>query len=72
MRYIRLSAIFYSVTTSAFTYYSFAGVHFKLEDLVEQYVRETIEYRTELTEDTIPKILRLEGVEGFDSSGKAT
>ena len=66
------SAIFYSVTTSAFTYYSFAGVHFKLEDLVEQYVRETIEYRTELTEDTIPTILRLEGVTGFDSSGKAT
>ena len=51
--------------------YYFAAVHFKMEDLVEQYVRETIEYRTDLTEDTIPTILRLNGVTGFDSSGKA-
>ena len=43
-----------------------------MEDLVEQYVRETIEFRTKLTEDTLPTIIRLKGVTGFDSSGKAT
>ena len=45
-----------------------------MEDLVEQYVRETIEYRTDLTEDTMRKIriLRLRAVTGFDGSGKAT
>ena len=51
--------------------YPFAGVHFKMEDLIEQYVRETIEYRTDLTEATIPIILYLIAVCGFDGSGKA-
>ena len=42
-----------------------------MEDLVEQYARETIEFRTNLTEDTIPTKIFLEGVTGFDGSGKA-
>ena len=44
----------------------FTGIRYKMRDVIEKHVQETIQFRTTLRGDEIPAIMYVDGCSGLD------